>query len=93
MNIPERSKNFEMKDGFLSLTKDGLVVSNIHERGDAHHNRSGHYKVKPTTERIRERFTWKNLDKDVKEHIAKCVICRAATAKGTDSQIVPRSNL
>jgi len=63
MNIPERSKNFEMKDGFLSLTKDGLVVSNIHERGDAHHNRSGHYKVKPTTERIRERFTWKNLDK------------------------------
>ena len=58
MNIPERSKDFEMKDGFL--TKGGLVVVPISMKDEmlnTYHNRSGHYKVKPTTEKMRESFT------------------------------------
>ena len=56
MNIPERSKDFEMMNKRWTC-----CCSNIHERRDAHHNRSGHYKMKPklTTARIWIKM-WKN---------------------------------
>jgi len=54
------------------------VLYNLHD-----HPLSGHLGIDKTYDKIRRRFHWQNMYKDVVQHIAKCVTCRVRKLKKT----------
>ncbi|KAG7305634.1 hypothetical protein JYU34_009728 [Plutella xylostella] len=50
---------------------------------------SGHFGVKKTVNRVRQRYYWPSLIKDAKEHVRKCETC----AKHKHSQLAPSGHM
>lgn len=80
---------FLVKGGVLyKKTKDGEkivapekvrkdIIKNFHD-----HPLSGHLGIRPTVERVRASYWWRNLAKDIKEALRDCVACQRRSPYG-----------
>ena len=42
---------------------------------DSYHDNNGHFGIAKTYQTIRSRYFWRNIYRDVVNHVAKCIVC------------------
>src|SRR4051794_32955962 len=79
----EKEDKYELEKGTLYRIKDerrlrvvrkyefeGIMVMN-HD-----HESAGHFGIKATTERVKERYYWKGMGKDIEVYVKSCDRCQ-----------------
>jgi len=79
IEIPIR-KGFVTKDRLRVVIPEAMTEEIIQEAHDS--KLAGHGGIFKTAERIRERFWWPKMDKQIGEHIQRCEPCQATSDRG-----------
>jgi len=80
--VSKLSKFYKIKNDELYFRKTSnedftKIVPKIEERPQIikQKHEIGHFKKEATSKRIKERYYWKNMDKEIQNHINKCEAC------------------
>ena len=79
----EKEKDYEINEGILYRKNKGKILQVIRRFELAgimymfhDHETAGHFGINATYEKVKERYYWKNMKKDIEEYIKTCNQCQ-----------------
>src|SRR5215469_15952305 len=95
-NNNDKEKDYEVIEGTLYKIKDGKKIRIIRESeldGIMYmmhdHPTSAHFGINATYEKIRERYYWKNMRKDIENYVKTCNQCQKRGKPRGDNELHP----